>query len=94
MSRPTPHPTPVKRALARLADGPPDDETVVVRAERARTDLAAAARFVASGGVERLRRAVERNGDGRETLAAFERYRGACRFSERRGRPTSPASVA
>ena len=80
-----PDPTQVKRALARLADGPPADETVLTEAERARTNLDVAARFVASGGVERLRRVVARSGDGRETLAAFERYREACQF--RVGRP-------
>ena len=74
-----PDPIQVKRALARLADGPPDDATAFARAERARTNLDAAARFVVSGGVERLRMAVERRGDGHETLAAFERYAEACR---------------
>lgn len=77
--------TAVKQALARLADGPPDDESVVERAVRVRTDLEAADRFVDSGGVDRLRCAVERRGEGYDALAAFERYRRACQFG--RGRP-------
>nr|WP_305794343.1 hypothetical protein [Halomarina rubra] len=66
--------------MARLAAGPPDDRTVLATARRARTDLDTAAAFVATGGVERLRRAVERTGTGRESLDAFERYRAACQF--------------
>nr|WP_282594700.1 hypothetical protein [Halomarina salina] len=63
-----------------MAAGPPDDESVVERAVRVRTDLEAAARFVDSGGVERLRAAVDRRGEGHDALAAFERYRRACEF--------------
>lgn len=73
-----------KRALARLVAGPPadpsDDAVTLVAARRARTDLAAAERFVADGGLARLREAVERTDDGHDALAAFERYRAACQF--------------
>jgi hypothetical protein len=73
-----------KRALARLVAGPPvdrpDDAATLAAARRACTDLAAAERFVADGGVARLRGAVERTDDGHDALAAFERYRAACQF--------------
>ena len=72
--------TSAKRALARLATGPPSDRGTIERAERARTDLVAAERFVAAKGLVRLRRAVERTGEGEATLAAYERYRAACQF--------------
>jgi hypothetical protein len=70
----------VKRALARLAAGPPDDATTIETARRARRDLDAAGAFLAVGGLRRLRAAVERTGEGRAALAAFERYRAACQF--------------
>lgn len=70
----------VKRALGRLADGPPDDATVLANADRATSDLDAAAWFVDAGGVARLRAVVDRTGEGADRLAAFERYRAACQF--------------
>lgn len=66
-----------KRALADLAVRDP-----VERAVGAVDDLETAARFAESGGVERLRRTLERRDReaGRRALAAFERYRAACHF--------------
>ncbi|WP_262175708.1 hypothetical protein [Haloarcula laminariae] len=62
---------------------PADYRSVIERATAATEDVDAAAAFVESVGLERLERAVERAergvsglaDDGREALAAFERFR-------------------
>lgn len=66
-----------KRALARLADPSP-----VVEAERALRDVDRAAAFREAGGLERLRRVVDRSDDqraarARTALAAFDRFQRA-----------------
>ncbi|MWG36444.1 hypothetical protein [Halomarina oriensis] len=80
-------PVAVKHALAGLADGPPSDEAILTTADHARSDLDAAASFVESGGLARLRRVVDRTGEGRGLLLAFDRYREACRGAGHQFRP-------